>query len=72
MLRENTEKLEDNTELREQARKLAEETLYSGEEVRELCYKAFIHHKCVDGKIKPYDAMDLIEPFKEWCKEYNL
>ncbi len=43
--------------------------MYNKEEVKQLCYQAFINHKCVDGKIKPSEAMDLIEPFNEWCNK---
>lgn len=44
------------------------ERMYSRDEVKELCFQSFINYKCVHGKIKPSEVMDLIEPFNEWVK----
>jgi len=42
---------------------------YSRSDVEQLCYQAFINHQCIDGKIIPSKALDLIKPFKKWFEE---
>jgi len=44
---------------------------WTRDEVKQLCWQAFINHKCIDGKIKPSIAIELIEPFNDWI-EQNL
>jgi hypothetical protein len=44
---------------------------WSREEVKQLCFQAFINHKCINGKIKPSEAENLLEPFNKWI-EVNL
>ncbi len=44
---------------------------WSREEVKQLCWQAFIDYKCIDGKIKPSEAEKLIEPFNKFI-EQNL
>lgn len=43
--------------------------IYTREEVKQLCFQAFINHKCIDGKIKPNEAMELTIPFNKWIEE---
>lgn len=40
--------------------------LWNRDEVIQLCWQAFVDHKCIDGKIKPADAEYLITPFNKW------
>ena len=43
--------------------------LWTTKEVKQLCWQAFINFKCLEGKIKPYDAELLLTPFNEWVKK---
>ena len=42
---------------------------WSISEVKQLCWQAFIHHKCIDGKIESSIVSELIDPFYDWLEE---
>lgn len=42
---------------------------WNRDEVKQLCWQAFIDFKCINGKIKPSEATKLIEPFNKWIEE---
>ncbi len=57
---------EDNTVIIHQSK------AYTEKELKQLCWQAFINHKCVDGKIQPSEAEELIEPFNKWFETYKI